>query len=133
MNKAISILVIEDNEDLSQLLEFDTETDEFNVHVAKDGPSALNWAKEKDTDIILLDWQSPFTNGAKVLNELKADQKTSKIPVFVLNSHMPADAIKQAIEMGADGFIPKTCETNNLDEAIRQRINKNLAEISNDK
>ena len=74
MDKKISVLVIEDEADIRDLLRRTLRFDGFDVYSAADGSQGLKIALSKQPDVILLDWTMPKMNGMEVLSELRRDK-----------------------------------------------------------
>ena len=110
MNKNISVLVIDDETDIRKVLEYNLELDGFDVYSAANGPTGLKIAREKKPDVILLDWVMPKMDGLEVLAELRDDERTKDIIVFMLTAKNMMDDVATALAGGADDYIPKPFE-----------------------
>ena len=73
MKEEISVLVIEDEDHIRRVLEYDLRLDGFEVYLAEGGPTGLQIARDKKPDVILLDWMMPKMDGIEVLSQLKQD------------------------------------------------------------
>ncbi|MBL7184840.1 MAG: response regulator [Phycisphaerae bacterium] len=102
-----SVLVIDDEPDIRRVLEYNLELDGFKVYAAADGPTGLRIAREKMPDVILLDWVMPKMDGLEVLSELRRDETTKDIIVFMLTAKNMMDDVSTALANGADDYIPK--------------------------
>ncbi len=78
------LLVVDDQKGITALLEALFEPMGYDVLVAADGASGLDLARERRPEVIILDWVLPRLSGRDVLAALKADPRTSPIPVIVL-------------------------------------------------
>ena len=85
--KKARILIIEDNEDNLELIRLLLERDGFEVLAAYDGVEGLRVTRQDRPDLILLDLAMPEMDGWAVLETLKADPKTQRIPVVVVTAH----------------------------------------------
>ena len=74
MSEKIPILVVEDEEHIRTILEYNLKLDGFEVYLAENGLAGLEVAREKKVELILLDWMMPEMNGLEVLSELKKDK-----------------------------------------------------------
>lgn len=79
------ILIAEDDPSVRMTIEFVLEDEGFEILMAEDGEQALRIALEQLPDAILLDQMMPKMDGKEVFDALRADARTSSIPVFVLS------------------------------------------------
>jgi DNA-binding response OmpR family regulator len=124
MNERISVLVVEDEEHIRRVLEYNLRLDGFQVHSAKDGPRATELAKELQPDLILLDWMMPDMDGLEVLSRLKQDKTTENIPVFMLSAKGMMADVGRALCEGADDYITKPFDPMQLGKTIRKKLQK---------
>ena len=124
MTEQISILIIDDDRMVRQILQSTLSRKGFDVYTAEDGPSGIDLAQEQDVDVILLDWMMPGMNGMEVLRLLKHSEKTKHITVFMLTGKESEQDIAQAISGGSDDYIVKPFNTSEIDKTIRNKLNK---------
>jgi DNA-binding response OmpR family regulator len=122
MSKRIPILVIEDEEHIRIILEYNLRLDGFEVYLAEDGPKGIELAREKRPDLILLDWMMPKMNGPEVLTALKSDKRTEHIPVFMLTVKGMIRDIDQALKAGADDYMTKPFDPMELGKTIKRKL-----------
>lgn len=102
------ILVVEDEDFLSQVLKDNLSLEGYKVETAVDGEDALEKIQESKPSLILLDLLLPKIDGFQVLEELKSSPDFKLIPVIVL-SNLGADTdIKRALSLGADDYFVKS-------------------------
>ena len=106
-NNPIKILLIEDDPFLLSMYSIKFEAEGFVVVSADDGEKGLEAAKKTDSDIILLDILMPKMNGFEVLEKLKADERTRKIPIILLTNLNQKDEIEKGLILGADDYLIK--------------------------
>lgn len=104
----MKILIVEDEEILSKVLEEKFKRSGFDVSIATNGADAFPMAKKSQPEIILLDLILPKKNGFQVLKELKSDAELKTIPVIVLSNLGQDEEIKKALEAGAEDYLVKT-------------------------
>lgn len=105
------LLLIEDDQAIAEMYRYRLELDGHEVSVASDGEAGLRGAHSLAPDLILLDIQLPQLNGFQVLEALRADLDTARIPVIVLsNSAGPGDAAR-CRELGAVEYLLKSATT----------------------
>ena len=106
-NNPIKILLIEDDPFLLSMYSIKFEAEGFVVVSADDGEKGLEMAKKTNSDIILLDILMPKMNGFEVLEKLKADEGTKKIPIILLTNLNQKDEIEKGLILGADDYLIK--------------------------
>ena len=118
------ILVVDDEVDLVEMLSIRLEANDYEVSVAYDGQEGLDKARALKPDLVLLDILMPKLDGFKVCQALKKDPLTKKIPVIMLTAKDRADDIKQAKQIGADGYIIKPFDADTLLLNIKDQLDK---------
>ena len=109
------ILYVKDNEDNVYMLKMRLELIEgFEIAVATDGAEAISAVTADSPDIILMDLNVPVINGWEATRRLKADPKTSKIPVIALSAHAMAGDRERALAAGCDDFDTKPIDFDRL-------------------
>jgi len=103
MMEKSSVLLVEDDVDFREALQIVFENNRFKVFTASDGEEALVNASKFRPDIILLDIMLPKKDGYAVCHELKADKRTSSIPILMLTSLGKKDEGKVGAELLARG------------------------------
>jgi len=122
MKRQPTILIVDDDPDITSMLEFYFENLEYTVHVARRGAAAVRIAREARPDVILLDVRLPDSNGFTVFRTLRADRYTEHIPIiFLTGTNDPADRL-EALEIGADDFVTKPFDA----QELRLRIERVL-------
>ena len=124
MSEQISILIIDDDRMIRQLLQNTLSRKDFVVYAAEDGQSGIDLAQKEDVDVILLDWMMPGMDGMEVFRQLKQNEKTRQVPVFMLTSKGTGGDIDQAISAGIDDYIVKPFSTSEIDKTIRNKLKK---------
>ena len=119
------ILFVEDESALQKTLGDVLTQEGYEIISALDGAAGLELAKEKKTDLILLDLILPKLHGLEVLKELKADPGTKGIPIIVLTNLESIEDIDQALELGATTYLVKAHYS--LEEVI-EKVKKTIGE-----
>lgn len=102
------ILFIEDESALQRAATQVLNEEGYRVYSALDGQTGIDLAKKERPDLILLDLVLPKKDGFEVLEELKKDPETAKIPVMILSNLEGSADIERAIELGATTYLVKT-------------------------
>ncbi len=101
------ILVCDDDELLTELLQFRLEAKGFDVTVAGDGREALNSIRLAQPDAVVLDAMMPGIDGLEVLRQLREDAVTRDIPVIMLTARKGERDIVDALRLGASDYLSK--------------------------
>lgn len=125
------ILVVEDEDALSTLLQYNLEKEGYQVSVAGDGEEALILADESTPDLVLVDWMLPKLSGIEVCRRLRNRSETRNVPIIMLTARgEEADRIR-GLDTGADDYVVKPFSMTELFARIRavmRRIRPGLAE-----
>ena len=101
------ILVVDDEEDIVELLEYNLKKEGYQVFKAMTGEEALELAKGEAPDLIILDLMLPGLDGLEVCKILKKDTRTDSIPIVMLTAKGEESDIIIGLELGADDYITK--------------------------
>lgn len=102
-----NILIIEDEKDIVEALEYNLRKEGFRTSRAYDGKSGLKAALEKPFDLVILDLMLPAVDGLEVCRRLKSSQKASAIPIIMLTAKGSETDRVLGLELGADDYITK--------------------------
>lgn len=109
-----TILIIEDEKDLAELVAFNLEKAGYRFLLAADGAMGLDKARTLSPDLILLDLMLPGMAGTEVCKALKSSEKTARIPVIMLTAKGEEIDRVVGFEVGADDFVVKPFSTREL-------------------
>jgi DNA-binding response OmpR family regulator len=119
-----TILVIDDEPDVLELVEFNLKKDGYETIVAKNGQYGLDIAKKHLPNLIILDIMMPGLDGLEVCRELRADQRTRQIPMIMLTAKTAeADRIV-GLELGADDYVTKPFSPRELVARVRALLRR---------
>lgn len=110
-DKKIKILLVEDDQMIVELYKLKLEESGFEVTVTEKGSEALEIAKKDQPDLILLDIILPEIDGFAILQTLKAESGTKKIPVLLLTNLSQESDQQKGTQLGADGYFVKAQHT----------------------
>jgi two-component system, OmpR family, alkaline phosphatase synthesis response regulator PhoP len=102
-----SILVVEDEEDILELVKYNLAKEGYRVSGAASGEVGLKTARSNLPDLIVLDLMLPGIDGLEVCKILKNDSKTQHIPVIMLTAKSEDSDIITGLEIGADDYLAK--------------------------
>jgi phosphate regulon transcriptional regulator PhoB len=101
------VLVVEDEQDISDLVRFHLEQEGFAVIVTPDGEKALEVARRQRPALVILDLMLPGTPGLDVCRFLRTDERTAEVPIVMLTARAGEADRVVGLEMGADDYITK--------------------------
>jgi len=101
------ILVVEDEEDIQQLVEYNLLKEGYTVSCAKTGEEGMHLARTEQPDLLVLDLMLPGIDGLEVCRSLKKDPVCDGIPIVMLTAKGEESDIVAGLELGADDYITK--------------------------
>lgn len=102
-----TIVVIDDEEDILELLKYNLGLDGFDVTCFTTGEEALSQVREELPDLIIVDLMLPGINGLEVVKQLKADLRTRVIPIVMLTARTEEADILAGLELGIAEYVTK--------------------------
>lgn len=125
-----TILIIEDEEDISDLVAFNLKRNDYEVVQALDGLRGLASAREILPDLIVLDLMMPGMDGFTLFKELRRDPLTQKIPVIMLTARGQTEDKIQGLELGADDYMTKPFSPKELVLRVKNLLKRSSHEES---
>ena len=125
------VLIVEDEDSLATLLQYNLDKEAFRVAVATDGEEALLMIDEGAPDLVVLDWMLPKVSGVEVCRRLRARPETRNLPIIMLTARGEESDRIRGLDTGADDYIVKPFSMSELAARIRavlRRIRPGLAE-----
>ena len=119
-----TILIIEDEKDIAELLAFNLENDGFNTLLANNGESGIKIARKRKPDLIILDLMLPGIHGLDVCRIIKGDPELKNIFIVMLTALGQEESIVKGLEVGADDYITKPFSFKILIARIRSVIRR---------
>ncbi len=101
------ILVIEDEPDIAEVLQYNLEKEGFDVETARRGDTGFDAVRRDNPDLILLDLMLPGIDGLELTRMLKRDPLTSRLPIVMLTARGEEVDRIVGLELGADDYISK--------------------------
>jgi two-component system, OmpR family, alkaline phosphatase synthesis response regulator PhoP len=123
-----TILVVDDEEDILELLRYTFARENYRVHCAGTGEKALAAARELSPDIVVLDLMLPGMNGLEVTRTLKGDPVTRSIPIIMLTARGEEADIVTGLELGADDYVTKPFSPRVLTARVRAVLRRENSE-----
>jgi DNA-binding response OmpR family regulator len=122
------ILIIEDEEKLSQFVQIELECEGYKVTVANDGINGLMQARDASHDLIIMDWMMPGISGLEMCRRLR--QTGNKVPIIMVTAR---DEIKDRVaglDAGADDYVVKPFSIEELLARVRVHLRRTKEENS---
>lgn len=117
-----TVLVVDDEPDIRLILQARLEAAGYRVETAGNGLEALNRIRTQPPDLVILDLMLPGMDGFAVCAMLKRDQRFSHIPIVILSARSQAQDKKTGASLGADAYITKPFQPQELLSTIEQLI-----------
>lgn len=122
---AAKVLVVEDNDEISYLIQFLLERDGYMVELARDGrAAALMISTMPPPNLIVLDVMLPFIDGFQLLEQIRGQENWKRLPVIMLTAKTQETDIVRALEAGANDYVVKPFQPNELLARIRRLMKK---------
>ena len=121
MNKDKSILLVEDDESLRELVSMVLELESYQVIVVENGQKAIAYLNDNEVDLVILDLFMPVMDGTFVLNWLRNEKKLT-MPVLVMSAQNDDKTRQKMLSGGADGFLDKPLDISNILSAVNNLI-----------
>ncbi len=116
------VLVVEDDFDISSMLQLYFKTQGYEVYVAPRGGVALEMTRQNMPNVIVLDIMLPDIDGYEVCKQLRTNLRTSHIPIIFLTQKDERNDKIQGLELGADDYITKPFDLEELRLRVRNTI-----------
>ena len=114
MEPAKKILIADDEPGVVMILGMRLKANGYQVIAAHDGAHTIALAHQEKPDLIILDVKMPGGNGYTVFEDLKASAGTMSIPIVFFSALPPEQAQQKATQLGADGFISKSADPDDI-------------------
>lgn len=124
-----NILVVEDEKDIIEVLRHYLEKENYRVHVAQDGFTALELATKVVPNLILLDLMLPRLDGIEVCKRLKSDERLREIPIIILTAKSEETDKVKGLDLGADDYVTKPFSAKELVARIKAHIRRHEGSV----
>jgi two-component system phosphate regulon response regulator PhoB len=119
MNEDTTILVVEDETAIREMLGVTLQRAGFSIIEAGDTREASDRLGEQTPDLVLLDWMLPGISGIEFAKRLRRDEATRKLPIIMLTARGEEESKLRGFEMGVDDYVTKPFSTQELVARIR--------------
>jgi len=124
-----TVLIIEDESDVVDLIRYNLKKAKFRVLTAQDGAEGFSMAVTDRPDAVVLDIMLPRLNGFEVLKKLKADSRSESIPILILSAKGEAESRIKGLQLGADDFMPKPFSPKELVLRIQALLRRSMKAV----
>jgi len=125
------VLVMEDEDALATLLQYNLEKEGYRVVIASDGEEGMLQIDERAPDLVLLDWMLPKLSGIEVCRRIRGRPETRNLPIIMLTARGEESDRVRGLDTGADDYLTKPFAMTELQARIRavlRRIRPGLAD-----
>ena len=126
------IFVAEDEENIVSLLKYNLEKEGYKVSTSDNGEDALNQIRDKNPDLILMDWMMPNLSGIEISKQLKRDKKYNDIPIIMLTAKGEEEDKLKAFDVGTDDYVTKPFSQKELNARIKSLLRRTKPQSSSD-
>jgi DNA-binding response OmpR family regulator len=119
-----TVLTIDDEKDLIELVRYNLEKEGFQVRGALDGETGLAIALQEKPDVVLVDLMLPGIDGLEVCRRLRADSRTAGIPLIMLTAKSGESDRVVGLELGADDYVTKPFSPRELTARVRALLRR---------
>ena len=121
---ATSILIVEDEPEIRELLNFSLVRAGFDVAEAASGEMALQYLDNKLPDILIVDWMLPGMSGVELAKRLRRDELTNKLPLLMLTARSEETDLLKSFESGIDDYMSKPFSPRELVARIKALLRR---------
>lgn len=118
-----SLLVLDDEADMLQLVRRGLELDGYVVHTAASAEEAATVLRREKVDLLLLDLRLPGMSGLDLMRKLRNDG--SQVRMVVISAHSSVSTVEEAMTLGAAAYLVKPFELKDLRRAVRSALEEN--------
>lgn len=126
------VLIVEDEEALSRLLDYNLSHEGFEVTLVSDGEDALVAIRDEEPDLVLLDWMLPNVSGIEICRRLRARAQTATTPVILLTARGEDEDKVRGLDIGADDYLTKPFSMSELVARMRALLRRARPMVAQD-
>ena len=126
------VLVVEDEEPISQLLAYNLTKEGFTVAISADGDEAMIAVDEQKPDLVLMDWMLPNVSGIELCRQLRTRNETREIPVIMLTARGEEEDRIRVLDVGAADYVTKPFSMSELVARMRAVLRRTSPALAGD-
>ena len=123
------ILIIEDEPDIAELIEFNLQQEGFSTRTALDGESAIEELSERQPGLVILDLMLPGMSGLDLCRRLRSDPETAGLPIVMVTAKAAESDRIVGLEIGADDYVTKPFSPRELVARVRAVLRRSYREM----
>lgn len=127
-----TILVVEDEPAIQELIQINLEMGGYRVLVTPSAEGALKIVHHELPDLALLDWMLPGMSGVELTRKLRGDSRTKSLPVILLTARGEEEDKLRGLETGADDYMVKPFSLKELEARIKAVLRRRAPELTED-
>jgi len=117
-----AILLVDDNPQNLQVLANLLQEEKYEIEFAVNGEATLEWLKNRQFDLILLDINMPGMNGFEVCKRIRSDKEMCEVPIIFLSAESERESILKGFEVGAQDFVIKPFDSRELLARVKTQL-----------
>jgi two-component system phosphate regulon response regulator PhoB len=129
---AATILVVEDEPAIQELISLNLEQAGYLPMRATDAEQAIDLVRDELPDLVLLDWMLPGMSGVEFARRLRTDRRTQDVPIIMLTARTEEPDKLAGLETGADDYITKPFSPRELNARIKAVLRRRAPQVTND-
>ena len=127
-----NILIVDDEKNVAELIKYNLEIAGYETTMAHDGKSALNIVSAQHFDLVILDIMLPEIDGLSILRYIKSSDQIKNTPVIMLTAKSTGSDIVLGLEIGADDYIVKPFNINELVARVKVQLRKSTKQSASE-
>ena len=127
------VLIAEDENAVSELLQYNLKREDYEVAIASDGEEALLMIEERAPDLLLLDWMLPKVSGIEVCRRVRSGGVNPNLPIIMLTARGEESDRIRGLDTGADDYVTKPFSTTELMARVRAVLRRIRPGLRDDK
>ena len=124
-----AILLVEDDPSLIELVRYNLEAADFDVAVEMDGDGSLMAIRERDFDLVILDWMMPNMSGIEVVRQIRRMNDKRATPVIMLTARGEETDKIRGLDAGADDYVVKPFSPAELVSRVRALLRRSTPDM----
>lgn len=129
---AATILVVEDEPAIQELVSYNLETAGYRALRAENAEQALEIVRDALPDLVVLDWMLPGMSGIELARRLRADRRTQAVPLIMLTARVDEKDKLTGLEIGADDYLTKPFSPRELNARVKAVLRRRAPQATDD-